>query len=236
MNPQVLLLRICLADASRETEAALFDALVAWGDAQTLFIGGSHASLVVYAALWPMTAQQRKSLKQLLASRLEVASYRMEVTETPDLLGPGERTACMEAISQAARFLAERVNGCADALTALALSYMQRWPCRLTKDGKWLELKNPTLKLQLAISRLDLGPDQAVEALAGRIVAFSELRSLVPDCTGLRWERVEWGGDHPQSRWSAKAEGRQISLAELPGSRLTHPEVMRRLMACICEG
>jgi len=200
-----------------------------------LFIGGRHASLVVYAALRPMTASQRKSLKDLLAGRREVDSFRMEVVQVPDLLGAGERNACMEAISHAARFLAERVNGCADALTALALTYIRRWPCRLSKDGKWLDLKSPTLQLQLAISRLDQGPDPAVEALAGRSVAFSELRSLVPDWTGLHWERATWGGDHPQSQWSAKAEGRQISLAELPGSRLTHPEVMRRLMACICE-
>lgn len=235
MNPQVLLLRICLADASRETEARLFDALVAWGDDQTLFIGGRHASLVVYAALRPMTTQQRKSLKDLLASRREVASFRMEVVGVPELLGAGECNACMEAISHAARFLAERINGCADALTALALAYIRRWPCRLSKDGKWLDLKSPALQLQLAISRLDQGSDPAVEALADRSVAFAELRSLVPDWTSLHWERVEWGGDHPQSQWSTKAEGRQISLAELPGSRLTHPEVMRRLMACICE-
>lgn len=235
MNPQVLLLRIRLADASRETEAALFDALVAWGDAQTLFIGGSHASLVVYAALLPMTTQQRKSLKDLLDSRREVGSFRMEVTEPSGLLGAGERIACMEAISQAARFLAERVNGCADSLTALALTNIRRWPCRLTKDGKWLELKSPAIQLKLAISRLGRGPDQAVEALASRSVAFSELRSLVPDWTSLQWERMVWGGDGPQSQWSAQAEGRQISLAELLGSRLTHQEVMRRLMACICE-
>lgn len=235
MNPQVLVLRICLADASRETEAALFDALVAWGDAQTLFIGGSHASLVVYTALLPMTTQQRKSLKDLLDSRQEVRSFRMEVTEASGLLGAGERTACMEAISQAVQFLAERVNGCSDSLTALALTNIRRWSCRLKKDGKWLELKSPAIQLKLAISRLGGDPDQAVEALAGCSVAFWELRSLVPDWTSLQWERVVWGGDGPQSQWSAKAEGRQISLAELPGSRLTHQEVMRRLMACICE-
>lgn len=235
MNPQILLLRIYLADASPETEGTLFDALVAWGDAQTLFIGGRHANLVVYAALRPMTAQQRKSLKDLLVSRPEVGSFRMEVTEASELLGAGERNACMEAISHAARFLADRVNGCADALTVLALTYIRRWPCRLTRDGKWLDLKSPTLQLQLAIFCLDQGPDLAAEALAGRSIAFSEVRSLVPDWTGLHWERVEWGGDHPQSQWSAKTEGRQIRLAEMPGSRLTHPEVMRRLMACVCE-
>lgn len=91
---------------------------------------------MVYAALLPMTTQQRKSLKDLLDSRREVGSFRMEVTEASGLLGAGERTACIEAISQTVQFLAERVNGCADSLTALALTNIRRWPCRLTKDGK----------------------------------------------------------------------------------------------------
>lgn len=236
MSPHLLLLHIRLTNANPETEASLFDSLVAWGDARGLSIGGRHASLVVYAALSPMTPQQRKSLKHLLASRPEVDSYRMEVAQARDLLGGGERIACLEALSHAATFLAERINGCADSLAALALTYVRRWRAQLTQDGRWLELQSQTLQLQLAISRLDHALDQPLEALSGRQVAFSELQSLVPDWTGLHWERVEWGGDYPQSQWSTEAEGRQIHLSELPGAGLTHQEVMRRLMACICEG
>jgi uncharacterized protein YceK len=230
MTSYVLQLNIRMMKHNHEAEALLWDTLVEWCHARQLFIGGLPESAVIYAALLPFTTLQRKQLERLLDQRQDIAAYRLEVAELRALYSLGLKAACMEAISQMQRFLAERMTECADSLAALAHTFGMRWKASVLDGGRCLDLQSIPTQLRISISRVDGTPAHELDRYVGRSIGLGEIEELIPGWLGLRWCELDSIGDLSQGEWVADSRGWRINLCGEPGSGLEHREVMLRYM------
>lgn len=245
-QPDVLHIRLDLELSKRNTrqlnpeeQGELLDTLAAWCDAEQLFIGGSLANMVVYAPLKPITPQQMQSLRRLILSQPGVAGCQMKLLLLSYLQSIPEKAACLEAFSQAQRYLAEKLAEGADALALLAPAGPRSWRGLLGQDGLTLSLQH--VQLQISLTLIPLGADKNEKPILEfsrfdkQIVSLSELQAFIPDWLDLHWTKVP---QHPEAdlsvgRWQAEGHGFQLWITGLPSARLTHREVMLRWMGAV---
>lgn len=211
-----------------------FDTLVKWCDERQLFIGGSLELMVIYAPLRPMTTRQRRQLRQLIESQVGVTGCQMEVVCPSAVHSLRVKAACLEALSQAQRDLANRMADCADGLAGLMPPDPRSWKASVGRGGESLALENWPLRIWLSISRLDRAPAPEFNSFAGRTLELSDVGALIPDWLGLHWSRVELDGDLSVGQWVAERNGWRVNVYGRPTQQLTHREVMLRLMGAVC--
>ena len=152
MSPDLLKLRIHLKTPNVNSAEGLWDDLVSWCDARQLFIGGKAESALIYSPLLPMDAKQAQQLQIFLNKNPAIDVYRIEIVELQSLHRLTVKNAAIEAISQAQRFLAERMAECVDSLAGLTYSLNNRWSATVTKDDKLRELRNAASQLRVTLS------------------------------------------------------------------------------------
>ena len=246
LPPEVLHIRIeleppngrekVITDQQRDE---MFDVVAAWCDEAQIFIGGSLANAVVYAPLKPISDRQMKQLRQLVLSQPGVAGCQMKLRLLSYLQSSPEKAACIEAFSQAQRYLAEKLAESADALARLVPAGPTSWRGSVNQSGAMLLLQHVPLQISLALIRLDAdkreAPHPEFDKFNKKIVALSDLQSLIPDWLDLHWTQVP---QHPEAnrsivRWQAQGHGWQIWLTGAPVAQLTHREVMLRWMGAV---
>ena len=246
LSPEVLHIQLDLEQPGTEGAGftskerdGVFDNLVTWCDTQQLFIGGSLSNAVVYAPLRPLTTQKRNQLRRLILSKPGIAGCQMQLRLLPALHYQAEKAACLEAFSQAQRFLAERMADCADALAALVPPAPKSWRASVTHGGAMLVLQHWPLQIWLAISRqeapLASQPVPEFAAFEKQTIALSAVQMFIPDWVDLQWSKVD---QHPEAdlsvgRWQAQSHGWRIWVTGNPSAQLTHREVMLRWMGVL---
>ena len=217
----------------------MFDTVVTWCDAQQFFIGGSLSNAVIYAPLKPLTTQKRHQLRQLILSQPGIAGCQMQLRLLSSLHSLTEKAACLEAFSQAQRFLAERMTDSADALAALVPPTPKSWRASVSRDGAMLVLQHWPLQIWVAISQqgapLGSQPVSEFTAFEKQTIALRDVKMFIPDWVDLQWRKVE---QHPEAdlsvgRWQAQSHGWQIWVTGNPSAQLTHREVMLRWMGVL---
>ena len=207
LPPEVLHLRIDLEPPARGRDASLkgsqnqaqaqaFDAIVAWCDAEQIFLGGSLAQAVVYAPLKPISPQQMQRLRRLILSQPGVAGCQMKLRLLTSLHLVAEKAASLEAFSQAQSYFAEKLVDGADALAGLIPAGPRSWRASATGKGTRLELQHEALQIWLAISRLDGQPIPDVVRFHAQRVSLSDVRMFVPDWLALHWTQLP---QHPHA-------------------------------------
>ncbi len=216
-----------------------FDTVAAWCDEEQLFIGGSLTNAVVYGPLKPISPRQMKQLRQLILSQLGIAGCQMKLRLLSYLQSSPEKAACLEAFSQAQRFLAEKLAECADALASLAPPAPRNWRASVARAGAMLILHHVPLQISLSLIRLNSDRHEKTNPefakFDKKIVALTDLKALIPDWLDLHWSKVP---QHPESklsigRWQAQSHGWQIWVSGVPAAQLTHREVMLRWMGAV---
>ena len=246
LPPEVLHIRLDLeqggiegAESTSQEQDGVFDTLVTWCDAQQLFIGGSLSNAVVYAPFKPLSTQKRHRLRQLILAQPGISGCKMQLRMLSSLHSLTERAACLEAFSQAQRFLAERMVDCADALAALVPIGPKSWRASVRHDGAMLVLQHWQLQIWVAISRheVPLGSQPVPEfaAFDKRTIDLNDIHMFVPDWLDLHWTKVEpyLGADLSEGRWEAHHHRWQIWVTGNPSAQLTHREVMLRWMGVL---
>ena len=246
LPPEILHIRVDLEPAkgreklvTDQQKDEVFDLLAAWCDEEQLFIGGSLANAVVYAPLKPISPRQMKQLRQLILSQPGIAGCQMKLRLLSYLQSSPEKAACLEAFSQAQRFLAEKLAECADALASLAPPGPRNWRASIAQAGAMLILHHVPLQISLSLIRLDSGqreePNPEFAKFDKKIVTLTDLQALVPDWLELQWSKVEQhpGAKLSTGRWQAQGHGWQIWLSGTPVAQLTHREVMLRWIGAV---
>ncbi|MGH6637343.1 MAG: hypothetical protein ACREBY_01925 [Polaromonas sp.] len=236
MTDHVLWLSLRPADQSAILREELWGQLVTWCHARSLFIGGLLEGVVVYAPVAPITHLQYRQLRAWLQGRAEIYDFQMELKEVSTLHGLGAKAACIEAVSQAQEFLAERMTGCAMSLAGITAALGQRWQASVIAGGTSLELRMPHVQLQLSVSRMDRAPPPEFERFANKRLRLSDIEGLIPALMTLHWHQLEGVSDLSVGEWVAENRGWRINLCADPGSSLDHREVMRRWMEWLCAG
>jgi hypothetical protein len=116
---------------------SLWDELVQRSDQRQLFIGGRTESALIYSPLLLADAKLTQQLHSFLKLNADIHVFRIELVELQSLHRLTVKTAAIEAISQAQRYLADR----------MALSRPQALHCRTatkTHKAKWSNLKSAT--------------------------------------------------------------------------------------------
>jgi hypothetical protein len=211
-----------------------FDTLVKWCDERQLFIGGSLEVMVIYAPLRPMSPQLRRQLRRLIVGQAGITGCQLTVVCPSSVHSLRVKAACLEALSQAQRDLAERMADCADGLAGLMPPDPRSWKASVGRGGESLALENWPLQIWLSISRLDRAPAPEFNSFAGRTLELSDVGALIPDWLGLHWSRVELDGDLSVGQWVAESNGWRVNVYGRPTQQLTHSEVMLRLMGAVC--
>ncbi|MEO8388003.1 hypothetical protein [Polaromonas sp.] len=231
-------------DATSQMEYQLWDVLVNWCEARSLFLGGSIDGAVVYAALASLTPQQYRALRAWLMAWLnawskdgqETWDLRMQMTEVSSLPLLGGHLAGIEAVSQAQEFLVQRLAEGALSLAGIAIPLQQRWRSALSPLGDSLELRLARLELLLFISRNDQGPSAVLGRFNGQSLGRGDLEALIPELLSLHWRELKSAGDLSVGEWTAEYRDWRLNLCADPGSRLDHREVMRRWLVWLCTG
>lgn len=217
----------------------VFDTVAAWCDEEQLFMGGSLADAVVYTPLKPISPRQMKQLRQLILSQPGVAGCQMKLRLLSYLQSSPEKAACLEAFSQAQRHLAEKLAECADALASLTPPGPKNWRASVIHVDAMLLLQHVPLQISLTLIRLNADqreePEEAFAKFDKKVVALTDLHTLIPDWLDLHWSKVP---QHPEAdlsigRWQAQSNGLQIWLTGTPVAQLTHREVMLRWMGAV---
>ena len=241
LPPEILHIRLDL-EPTNDPEKLLtdqqkdevFDAVAAWCDEEQLFIGGSLANAVVYTPLKPISPRQMKQLRQLILSQPGVAGCQMELRLLSYLQASPEKAACLEAFSQAQRYLAEKLAECADALASLAPSGPRNWRASVIHSGAMLLLHHVPLQISLTLIRLDADqreePHPAFAKFVKKIVALSDLQTFIPDWLNLHWRKVSQHLEAKLSigRCQGQNYGWQIWVMGTSVAQLTRREVMLR--------
>lgn len=246
LPPEILHIRLDLEPTqdpekllTDQQEDDVFDTVAAWCDEEQLFIGGSLANAVVYTPLKPISPRQMKQLRQLILSQPGVAGCQMELRLLSYLQSSPEKAACLEAFSQAQRYLAEKLAECADALASLAPAGPRNWRTSVIHSGAMLLLQHVPLQISLALIRLNSDereePDPAFAKFDKKIVTLSDLQTFIPDWLDLHWSKVPQHLDANLSigRWQAQSHGWQIWVTGTPVAKLNHREVMLRWIGAI---
>lgn len=236
MNEQILWLNLRTASQSIVLREELWDDLLTWCLARSLFIGGSLDGAVVYVPGELMSRLLHRQLKAWLEKRADIHDFAMEVMNVSSLHSPMAKAAYIEAVSQAQESLAERMAGCALSLVALITPLDRRWLTSMSAGGTSLELRLPRSQIQMGISRLDRTPSPELDRLANQRLSLVELESLIPVVVALHWYQLEFGGDLSVGEWTAERRDWRINLYADPGSRLDHRDVMLRWMEWVCTG
>ena len=154
MSHDLLKLRIHMNTPDGQSAEVLWDELVRWCDARQLFIGGRAESALIYSPLIPIDAVRSQQLWSFLNLKPEINVFRIELVELQSLHRLSVKTAAIEAISQAQRFLAERMAECADSLAGVTYSLNNRWSATLSKDKKILSREAVFLSSRIFLSLL----------------------------------------------------------------------------------
>lgn len=219
-----------------------FDALAAWCDGEQLFVGGSLASGVVYAPLKPISSEQQQGLRQLILWQPGITGCQMELRPLSSLHSTSEKVACLEAFSQAQRYLAEKLAEGADALASLAPASPRSWRASVIHGGGMLLLEHSQLQVSLMLVRLDADHDSHLDkpinefaAFNKKTLALSDIGAFIPDWLDLHWSRVpqKAGAQQSVGQWQAQGHGFQLWMMATSGAQLTHREVMLRWMSAV---
>lgn len=225
--------------STEQQKDEVFDTVAAWCDEEQLFIGGSLVNAVVYAPLKPISPRQIKQLRKLILSQPSVVGCDMKLKLLSYLQSSPEKAACLEAFSQAQRYLAEKLADTADALARLVPVGPTSWRASVIQSGAMLLLLHVPLQISIALVRLDAdrreGPVPEFERFDKKIVALSDLQSFIPDWLDLHWTKIP---QHPEAdlsigRWQAQSHGWQIWVTGAPVAQLSHREVMLRWMGAV---
>jgi len=209
-----------------QEEEALWDGLVAWCNARHLFLGGSPDGAVIYSPFEHGLQEQWKALRRMLGQRMELASLAPSMVSVGELPSPRLRRACLEAVSQAQRHLAERMQECTDSLAGLSSSAGMRLAVAIT-EGKSLEIRSRYSHLIITVSRLDGKREPAFERFESERLRPANLTDLIVDWATLPWKRQP-SASHPSSaEWVAASGDLRISLSAEPGSTLDHLQLMK---------
>lgn len=209
---------------------ALWEDLVRWCDGHQLFIGGRADSALIYSPLLPVDAKHSRQLWAFLNRNPHINVFRIEIVQLQSLHRLTVKTAAIEAISQAQRYLAERMAECADSLAGLTYILTNRWSATVTKDGKLLELRNPASQLRLTLSDVNGISMPILEQYGGASFGLQRMEELTPDWLGLGWHQEVDRGAMRAGKWVATTGDWQVSLYAEPGSGLSHRAVMLRYM------
>jgi hypothetical protein len=230
MNQNLIKLRINLNTPDVSTSESLWDALVQWCDQRQLFIGGRTESALIYSPLMVIDAQQAQQLHSFLKPHTAINVYRIELVELQSLHRLTVKTAAIEAISQAQRYLAERMAECADSLAGLTYSLNNRWSATVSKNVKALELRNSASQLRIALSHVNRINMPVFDPYAGHSIGLHRIEELIPDWLGLGWHQQVDSGAMRAGKWEAVEGDWRVSLYAEPGSDLSHRAVMLRYM------
>ena len=253
MQPEVLHIRLDLEQSQKkgkgktkgtlpltlEEQGDVFDALAAWCDAEQLFIGGSLTNAVVCSPIKPITLQQMQRLRRLIRSQPGIAGCQMKLLLLSYLQSASDKAACLEAFSQAQRYLAEKLAEGADALALLVPAGPRCWAASVTEGGAMLVLQHMRLQISLSLALLDTNEDEEPEAgfdrLDQQIISLKDVETFIPEWLELHWIKVP---QHPEAhlstgRWQAEGHGFQLWITGIPSAQLTHREVMLRWMAAV---
>lgn len=222
------------ADPTTLALEQFFDTLMKWCDERLLFMGGSLEVMVIYAPLRPMTTRQRRQLRQRIESQVGVTGCQMEVVDPLSIHSFRVKAACLEALSQAQRYLADRMADCADALAGLDPSASRSWSASVDRHGASLALENWSLQIWLSISRPDRAPVPEFNSFARKTIELRDVEAFIPDWLGLHWSRVEIDRDLSVGQWVAETHGWRVNVYGRPTAQLTHREVMLRWMGAVC--
>jgi hypothetical protein len=211
-----------------------FDDLVKWCGERQLFIGGSLETMVIYAPLQPMTSQQQTQLRKRIGTQPGITSWKMEVVWLSSPTALRLKAACMEAFSQAQRYLADRMGESADALAELDPSFNRSWKATLGDAGASLELECWPREIRLSISRVDHTPAPEFSNFVGKTLELQDVEIFIGDWLELHWRQVVHDGDLSVGQWVAECQGWRIHVYGKPTAQLTHRQVMLRLMGAVC--
>jgi hypothetical protein len=198
-----------------QEEEALWHDLVAWCDARHLFIGGSPDAAVIYSPFEDGLPRHWKALRRRLERRMQLDSAAPTVVELGDLPSPRLRRACLEAVSQAQRQLAERVQECADSLAVLSCSKAMRMAATVVDSSRRLEIRTRG-DLMITLSRRDGKREPAFDRFMIEPLRAADLAELIADWPVLHWEPAP--GDDSQAQWVAHGGKLRIILAAAAGS------------------
>ena len=235
MSHDLLKLRIHMNTPDGQSAETLWDELVRWCDARQLFIGGRAESALIYSPLMPMDAARSQQLRSFLNLKPEINVFRIEMVELQSLHRLSVKTAAIEAISQAQRFLAERMAECADSLARVTYSLNNHWSATVSKDKKILELRNTASRLRITLSHVNRISMPAFDQYSGESFGLQRLEELIPDWLGLGWHQQVARDAMRAGKWEAVQGDWEVSLYAEPGSELTHRAVMLRYMQ-VCAG
>ncbi len=180
-----------------------------------------------------------KQLRELILSQPSVTGCQMKLKLLSYLQSSPEKAACLEAFSQAQRYLAEKLADTADVLARLVPAGPTSWRASVTQAGAMLLLLHVPLQISIALIRLDADPREEpvpeFEKFDKKIVALSDLQSFIPDWLDLHWSKIP---QHPEAdlsigRWQAQSQGWQVWVTGAPVAQLTHREVMLRWMGAV---
>ena len=234
MNHDLLKLRVHLKTSDVRAAEALWDDLMRWCDARQLFMGGREDGALIYSPLLPIDARQSQQLQSYLKKHPAIDVFRIETVQLQSLHRLTVKSAAIEAISQAQRFLAERMAECADSLAGVTYSLSNRWSASVGKDEKVLELRNTASQLRITLADVNGISMPVFEPYGGQSFGLQRMEELIPNWLGLGWHQQEdWGdnrGDIKAGKWMAISGDWQVSLSAEPGSSLSHRAVMLRYM------
>ncbi|MFS2033425.1 hypothetical protein ACEN8I_05290 [Polaromonas sp. CT11-55] len=230
-------LRLTVRTASRDLgrQDALWERLIQWCEPRALFIGGAPESAVIYAPLHPITARRRRELAAWLDRCPEIQTYQLKAEALSDLRSLRAKAACLEAFSQAQRYLAERMAECSDALAGLHPPASRRWRASVGNGGNCLELDSRDLGIGIAIFRSNRAPHPQFSTFSGRYLELGDLATLELDWMSLVWAQVLSDGDLSVGQWVARSQHWMIHLYASTTAPLAHREVMLRWMEAVCE-
>ncbi len=246
LQPDVLHIRLDLEPSKHNTSALIaeeqgevMDALAAWCDAEQLFMGGSVINAVVYSPLKPISPRQIQRLRRLILSQPGVTGCQMQLLLLFYLQSAPEKAACLEAFSQAQRYLAEKLAEGADALALLMPAGPRCWAASVTEGGAMLVLEHMRLQISLSIAALGTPDDEKRVAEFARfnkqIISLSDIQESIPDWLDMHWTKVP---EHPEAdlsvgRWQAESRGWRFWITGNPSAQLTHREVMLRWVGAV---
>jgi hypothetical protein len=128
------------------------------------------------------------------------------------------RRACLEAISQAQRHLAERMQECADSLAAFSSISASTLTAEVL-EGKWAQVRCPRRRLVINLSHVDGLLEPRLDRFRGQPIWPRDLADLIPDWPTLTWKRQpREKADLSLDQWAAASGDLRIELAQESGS------------------
>ena len=180
-----------------------------------------------------------KQLRKLILSQPGVADCQMKLRLLSYLQSSPEKAACLEAFSQAQRYLAEQLAEGADTLAGLVPADPKSWRVSVIHAGAMLLLQHVPLQISLALIWLNANqheePVPEYVRFNKKMVSLIDIQIFIPDWLELQWSKV---AQHLEANlsigpWQAQSHGWQISVTGTSVAQLTHREVMLRWLEAV---